>query len=730
MRWTKTENGYVGVSDRTETVYDVVRAGKQFRALIDGQDVKGSLAHLKNVIQGHDEREAEQLSRHSTQRVAPSGLAGLFGDLEEGEQSLPPQVPSPKGLKLGRPAPRNGRGTSAPSAAVRPTVRTSAPTTAPAASTGSEEGEGRSPFASGSPRPLSPASAGAPPAGSLADKLRRNVADGNSRPVQAPHLEVTALAGTGKTTSAVEGLAFIKGVEPRIKPSPEQEAIWEQMALGKSDQVRVCAFNSSITAEVRGRLAERGLDKKGCEAKGIHALGFGAVNKAFGYQEPTNFAMLDKISSCLGGDYSDLKMQPQMLGIIRATEELVSLCKQNLLDPTRENLDRLTSHYDVEIEQGRDQVFGLVPEVLEKSKSPTGKIAFDDQIWLPLVLGLPIYKTDVVIGDEAQDFNRMQQELVYRAGYRVIYIGDRHQAIYGFAGADAESMDRMGKTLAATPRGLRVLPLTETRRCGHAIVEEARRIVPEYRAHPSNCPGSVLQARYPVQKTSGQLTGGVRETRELKWEESYCAMVKPGDMILCRVNAPLVSQCFRFLRAGIKANILGRKIGEGLVALIRKAKAETTPDLVSWLGDWLSKEEALENAKKFPSEAKIIALQDKHDCLVAFTEGCQTVADVENKIGSVFADKRCPKCGKAYRTEDKVCSVPSCRSAELELPSGVRLSSIHRSKGLEADRVFLLQPEGATVPHPMAKKQWELEQEWNLKYVALTRARRELIYVS
>ena len=61
---------------------------------------------------------------------------------------------------------------------------------------------------------------------------------------------------------------------------------------------------------------------------------------------------------------------------------------------------------------------------------------------------------------------------------------------------------------------------------------------------------------------------------------------------------------------------------------------------------------------------------------------------------------------------------------------GVLLSSIHKAKGLEADRVFLIEPEGAPVPHPMAKQDWEIEQEWNLRYVAITRAKKELIYVS
>ena len=62
--------------------------------------------------------------------------------------------------------------------------------------------------------------------------------------------------------------------------------------------------------------------------------------------------------------------------------------------------------------------------------------------------------------------------------------------------------------------------------------------------------------------------------------------------------------------------------------------------------------------------------------------------------------------------------------------SGIKLSSIHKAKGLESDRVFLLQPEGAECPHPMAKSAWQREAEMCILYVAITRAKKELIYVS
>lgn len=272
------------------------------------------------------------------------------------------------------------------------------------------------------------------------------------------------------------------------------------------------------------------------------------------------------------------------------------------------------------------------------------------------------------------------------------------QAIYGFAGADAESMPRMTRELTATSAGCVELPLTVTRRCGKAIVEEARSGgVTDFEAHESCPPGKVGHAPWPIKEVAGAKT-------EVPWEQSYCGQVKVGDMVLCRVNAPLVGQCFRFLKRGIKANIQGRDVGRGLASLVKKMKAHDVPDLIGKLSDWLAKEQRSENAKRNPSENKLIALEDKHDCVVAFCDGQTTVDGVLAKIDSVFTDnKDCP---------------------------GVRFSSIHKAKGLEADNVFFLMPNGAACPHPMAKKPWAVEQEHNLLYVGRTRAIHTLIYVS
>ena len=59
---------------------------------------------------------------------------------------------------------------------------------------------------------------------------------------------------------------------------------------------------------------------------------------------------------------------------------------------------------------------------------------------------------------------------------------------------------------------------------------------------------------------------------------------------------------------------------------------------------------------------------------------------------------------------------------------GICLSTIHKAKGLEADNVFILCE--SLMPSKHARKKWEIESEQNLIYVAITRAKKTLNYIS
>lgn len=57
----------------------------------------------------------------------------------------------------------------------------------------------------------------------------------------------------------------------------------------------------------------------------------------------------------------------------------------------------------------------------------------------------------------------------------------------------------------------------------------------------------------------------------------------------------------------------------------------------------------------------------------------------------------------------------------------VVLSSVHRAKGLEADRVIVIAPDKMLLRFSDTKP-WQFEQELNLLYISVTRARQELFF--
>jgi len=93
-------------------------------------------------------------------------------------------------------------------------------------------------------------------------------------------------------------------------------------------------------------------------------------------------------------------------------------------------------------------------------------------------------------------------------------------------------------------------------------------------------------------------------------------------------------------------------------------------------------------------------LNDKVETIVALSDGLETINSLEHRILDVFSD-----------------------DAE-----GVVFSTVHKAKGLEADHVSILEPQ--LMPHPAASKEWELAQERNIEYVALTRSKETLVFVS
>lgn len=507
---------------------------------------------------------------------------------------------------------------------------------------------------------------------------------------KAPHVIVLARAGTGKTTTLEQWLKVLRGVPTDIKPSLQQKVIWDTLSIQKElcKTVGFCAFNKSIATEL-----ERRVGHLGCEAMTIHRLGLKTVQSAYNLRQPDDKRVERIVEELTGTSIVFLRRDKPEL--VLATKELVKFVKANLtgwdgerlLEASskdwRELLLNLSDFYDIPFGNYQEKILELVPIVIHRCLDVRrdGFIDFDDMVWIPVVCNLVPPKYDLLIIDEAQDLNPCQQALVIKSGTRLALVGDDYQAIYGFTGADNDSLFNMRKKLETLGEVV-TLPLTVTRRCGKAIVKKAQEIVRDFQAHESNPEGKVDTSLriYPKEQTGSE-------------SNNYLSVVAENDMVLCRTNAPLISQCFKLLRMERKAVVRGRDIAAGLTSVIDKMKAASVEELSNKLDTFFSNERKKENAKKFPNENKLQGLEDRQACLEQFIEGASTVAEVLNKIDRVFSDTS---------------------------TGAVVFSSIHKAKGLEANNVFLLATKKANVK---AKTPQDKQQERNLYYVAVTRAK-------
>lgn len=460
------------------------------------------------------------------------------------------------------------------------------------------------------------------------------------------HLVVRARAGTGKTTTILEG----------INRAPERNIL-------------LAAFNKRIATELETKLTN-----PAAKVQTLHAAGFGVVRR---YWERTRVDQYrgERITRQVIGDQApDIiarhvqklaghgkEMQPHAMD----ASELIDLAYRFECVPDAE---WTRDGYDV------PWVAAQAVKVMEHAATVRdGTIDFADMIYLPVrnQWARPTY--DLLCVDEAQDMNATQLELATGlAAGRICVIGDDRQAIYAFRGADSGALDRLKDVLSAQELGL-----TTTYRCPKVVVQYAATLVPDFSAADTAPDGEISSV------TAAELP----------------EVAQVGDFILSRKNAPLAGLCLRILRTGKRARIEGKDIGAGLIAIVRKQKTPsgTIDDLLPRIALWAEKEiaRALKAGPKV-ADSRIEYVTDQKDTLEALAEGLEEVPELISRIELLFAD---------------------------DATAGPRivLSTVHKAKGLEADRVFILRD--------TLYCRGDGPEERNIEYVAVTRAKSHLTWV-
>lgn len=478
-----------------------------------------------------------------------------------------------------------------------------------------------------------------------------------------------AVAGAGKTTTLVKAVEMMDG------------------------KVFFGAFSKDIVAEIRTKVSHMG---NKVTVNTMHAEGFGALRRAFS-KIKVDGGKCTAIYRAASEKYPEYK--PFENPVIR----LVSLAKQHAVGITKDMKDRrvwleIIDHYDIETfsendvdgnsVDNTDLVIKLARKVLEHSNASLHEVAdFDDMIYGPLFHKVKFFQYDWVLIDEAQDTNEARRLLalaILKRGGRMVAVGDRHQAIFGFTGADSNSLELIAQSVNA-----KRLPLNVTYRCPKSVVTYAQTWVNHIQA-AETAPEGVVSSNVSTE---------------------LAKIAKPGDAILCRFNAPLVRYVYSFIAEGIPALIEGRDIADGLMTLARRWKRISSyAAMLEKLDAYQERETAKYRIKE--QESKAAAVEDKVGCLRVIIARAEKIdPTAKNIVQRIVAEIEAIFAKGQDGTVDK--------------SKVVLFSSGHKSKGREWKKVVWLQ----TGPSPWARKEWEIEQENNLCYVMATRAKEELCLV-
>ena len=345
--------------------------------------------------------------------------------------------------------------------------------------------------------------------------------------------------------------------------------------------------------------------------------------------------------------------------------------------------------------RGSQHAFGkLVLEVFQDSLwSANEDVDFTDMLFVPAYLGLdPDAHYNWVLVDEAQDLGlasiRLLETLVwpppYTNGTRLLAVGDPNQAIYGFAGADRNAFERLAERFEATR-----LPLTVSYRCPEVHVRLCRRVVPQMEVRPGADQGRLWTCD----------------------ESAFVKVVRPGDLVVARCNAPLIRMCLHLLQKGIAAIMRGRDVSKMLLSFAREAheffSSQGLCDALSTYASFLQEQILSNNQDVDEDDPRLQRIDDTHDAV-------QVVLSTlpQGLSNRALLDALRAKLQEIFKARE----------------SAVSLSTVHRAKGFEAENVFVLRPDQLPMRWRRQTPE-ELRQEWCAVFVAASRAKHSLCVV-
>lgn len=566
---------------------------------------------------------------------------------------------------------------------------------------------------------------------------------------------VDAKAGSGKTST----LILIS------------EAIQKQ-----GNKCLFLAFNKHIVEELKGKM-----DTTDCAVKTIHSLGYSYL-RSFLYRQYGQHYKMDldenKLREIVKHKFEEDGYQQSVIEhnidktgtelkdfirtLISETCHLINFCRFHMTNYHEQDKVRRLAlsccRTIIEENIGFDNYPTLVESVIDKLKNdfenpeiidglPTYKVDFTDMIYFPVYYKMiPPWSIreylDYVLIDECQDLSELQQEFLKTLGNnsRFIFVGDEKQAIYGFAGADTKSIFKLTQRY-----DLEQLPLNICYRCPKKVIKLVQQEV-------------LPTIEYNKERPD------VGEVHYIERSEIIKNLEK-NDVIITRRNSDLLRL---FIDLSVKKKIQVRLLNKDLVNNVTNnltrivnsyiEKYNKGLNIEKELFEWMAEKGIPKQVLKQTNldkdvEDKIIQLmkdrknksitKQKHTvdylikCMTEYkTQGNYNQKNMETgeldeltayyHIIESFIDMFKQKVN-ALTVKDLITFIENFLSLNenKEVPT---LSTIHKMKGGEADNIFIYDyPRFPYKYNNMSED--DQQQEVNLQYVALTRAKKKLYLV-
>ena len=335
-----------------------------------------------------------------------------------------------------------------------------------------------------------------------------------------------------------------------------------------------------------------------------------------------------------------------------------------------------------------------------------GVIDFTDMLWITFnklkydnweVPYWALY-TNIYV-DECQDFSNIQLnflKFIRRAKGRYIFIRDFHQAIYNFAGSNAQAFNQIPKMFAP----IESFDLPICYRCAKSHLSRVNR---EY--------------GIPILPCDDAPMGFVKTIDKSKISE----YAKAGDMVISRKNKWIAEVVLDLARNGTPIFIEDKE----MVGAIKRQILSSKCTSVGTLEKFLQKVISNYNKKLFEIVSKNVR-EGGHE-----EERLEAVAETNSKIDNTsFLLKILEGYLENHASSDSVSKFSNFIDKLLNTtpsPNCVRLCSIHKAKGLEATNVFVLNE--AKINYDFRNSKEQNIQEKNLSYIATTRAKEGLYLV-